>query len=228
MRRVAHSMLVVRVSRATHSGIQQPLIYAEKILYRSCFVRHAPRVHAAPASASRTAKVVRVVVVLTLTHRYNAVRGHRTSSDNSGVEDYPRWSTSTNSQFVSTPGTWYIPLGLANIFQLLVPLGLARTRLFQLQVLELLGLGRTQSFQVLVPLGQGRPQSFQLLVTLALAITDNSVISASRTLGTSEDSVISVPGSLETGSLGSPKSQVGESLASHWYWYSDDPWDCCG
>ena len=31
-----------------------------------------------------------VVVVLTYTHRYNAVRGHRTGSDNSGAEDYPR------------------------------------------------------------------------------------------------------------------------------------------
>ena len=28
------------------------------------------------------------VVVLTLTHRYNAVRGHRTGSNNSGAEDY--------------------------------------------------------------------------------------------------------------------------------------------
>ena len=31
-----------------------------------------------------------VVVGLTLTHRYNAVRGHRTGSNNSGVEDYIR------------------------------------------------------------------------------------------------------------------------------------------
>ena len=29
-------------------------------------------------------------VVLTLTHGYNAVRGHRTGSNNSGAEDYPR------------------------------------------------------------------------------------------------------------------------------------------
>ena len=28
------------------------------------------------------------VVVLTLTHRYNAVRGRRTGSNNSGVEDF--------------------------------------------------------------------------------------------------------------------------------------------
>ena len=34
--------------------------------------------------------VVVVVVVLTLTHGYNAVRGHRTGSNNSGAEDYPR------------------------------------------------------------------------------------------------------------------------------------------
>ena len=34
--------------------------------------------------------VVVVVVVLTLTHRYNAVRGHRTGSNNSGAEDYLR------------------------------------------------------------------------------------------------------------------------------------------
>ena len=30
------------------------------------------------------------VVVLALTHRYNAVRGHRTGANNSGVEDYLR------------------------------------------------------------------------------------------------------------------------------------------
>ena len=34
-----------------------------------------------------------VVVVLTLTHRYNAVRGHRTGSNNSGAEDYLRRKT---------------------------------------------------------------------------------------------------------------------------------------
>ena len=32
--------------------------------------------------------VVVVVVVLTLTHRHNAVRGHRTGSNSSGVEHY--------------------------------------------------------------------------------------------------------------------------------------------
>ena len=31
-----------------------------------------------------------VVVFLTLTHRYNAVRGHRTGSNNSGAKDYLR------------------------------------------------------------------------------------------------------------------------------------------
>ena len=31
--------------------------------------------------------VVVVVVVLTLTHRYNAFRGHRTGSNNSGADD---------------------------------------------------------------------------------------------------------------------------------------------
>ena len=34
--------------------------------------------------------VVVVVVVLTFTDGYNAVRGHRTGSNNSGVEDYRR------------------------------------------------------------------------------------------------------------------------------------------
>ena len=34
-----------------------------------------------------------VVVVLTLTHGYNAVRGHRTGSNNSGAEDYLRRKT---------------------------------------------------------------------------------------------------------------------------------------
>ena len=35
-------------------------------------------------------RCVCVVVVLTLTHGYNAVRGHRTGSNNSGAEDYLR------------------------------------------------------------------------------------------------------------------------------------------
>ena len=37
--------------------------------------------------------VVVVVVVLTLTHRYNAVRRHRTGSNYSGAEDYLRRKT---------------------------------------------------------------------------------------------------------------------------------------
>ena len=40
-----------------------------------------------PPSPSRT------VVVLTLTHGCNAVRGHRTGSNNSGAEDYLRRET---------------------------------------------------------------------------------------------------------------------------------------
>ena len=34
-----------------------------------------------------------IFVVLILTHRYNAVRGHRTGSNNSGVESYLRRRT---------------------------------------------------------------------------------------------------------------------------------------
>ena len=37
-----------------------------------------------------TAIVVVVVVVVTITHRYSAVRGHKTASNNSGVADYLR------------------------------------------------------------------------------------------------------------------------------------------
>ena len=37
-----------------------------------------------------------VVVVLRLTHRCNAVRGHRTGSNNSGAEDYLRRKTNKN------------------------------------------------------------------------------------------------------------------------------------
>ena len=37
--------------------------------------------------------VVVVVVVFTLTHGYNAVRRHRTGSNNSGAEDYLRRKT---------------------------------------------------------------------------------------------------------------------------------------
>ena len=42
--------------------------------------------------------VVVVVVILTLTHRYDAVRGHRTGSNNSGVEDSPRGKTNKKSE----------------------------------------------------------------------------------------------------------------------------------
>ena len=35
-------------------------------------------------------QVVVAVIVVTSTHRYNAVRGHRTGSNNSGAEDYLR------------------------------------------------------------------------------------------------------------------------------------------
>ena len=37
-------------------------------------------------------------VVLTLTHRYNAVCGHRTGSNNSGVENYLRRNTNKNKR----------------------------------------------------------------------------------------------------------------------------------
>ena len=41
--------------------------------------------------------VVLVVLVLALTHGYNAVRGHRTGSNNSGAEDYLRRKTNKKS-----------------------------------------------------------------------------------------------------------------------------------
>ena len=37
-----------------------------------------------------------VVVVLTVTHGYNAVRGHRTGFSNSGAENYLRGKTNKN------------------------------------------------------------------------------------------------------------------------------------
>ena len=40
-----------------------------------------------------------LVVVLTITHRYNAVRGHRTGSNNSGAEYYLRRSTNKNRRW---------------------------------------------------------------------------------------------------------------------------------
>ena len=43
---------------------------------------------------------VSCVVVLTLTHRYNAVRGHRTGSNNSGAQDYPRSKTSKKQKII--------------------------------------------------------------------------------------------------------------------------------
>ena len=39
-----------------------------------------------------------VVVVLTVTHGYNAGRGHRTGSNNSGAEDYLRRKTNKNTR----------------------------------------------------------------------------------------------------------------------------------
>ena len=53
--------------------------------------------HALRAQAeSRGRKVVIVVAVLTLTHRYSTIRGHSTGSNNSGVEDYLRRKTNNN------------------------------------------------------------------------------------------------------------------------------------
>ena len=43
-----------------------------------------------------------VVVFLTLTHRYNAVRGHRTGSNNSGAEDYIRRKTNEKQKKIHT------------------------------------------------------------------------------------------------------------------------------
>ena len=39
------------------------------------------------------------IVVLTLTHRFNAVRGHRTGSNNSGAESYLRKKTNKNRRW---------------------------------------------------------------------------------------------------------------------------------
>ena len=50
-----------------------------------------------PYTATRNVVVLVVVVVVrTLTHRYIAVRGHRTGSTNSGVEDYLTRKTNKN------------------------------------------------------------------------------------------------------------------------------------
>ena len=46
--------------------------------------------------------LVDVIVVLTLSHRYNAVRGHRTGSNNSGAEDYLRRKTNTKQKIIHT------------------------------------------------------------------------------------------------------------------------------
>ena len=48
------------------------------------------------------AVVVAVVVVFTLTHRCNAVRGHRTDSNNSGAEDYLWRKTSKRKKIMHT------------------------------------------------------------------------------------------------------------------------------
>ena len=43
-----------------------------------------------------------VVVVLTVTHGYNAVRGHRTGSNNSGAEDYLRRKENKKQKIICT------------------------------------------------------------------------------------------------------------------------------
>ena len=43
-----------------------------------------------------------VVVVLAFTHRYNAVRGHRTGSNSSGAEDHLRRKTSKKDKHTTT------------------------------------------------------------------------------------------------------------------------------
>ena len=43
-----------------------------------------------------------LVVVLALTHRYNAVRGHRTGSNKSGAEDYLRRKTNEKQKTMHT------------------------------------------------------------------------------------------------------------------------------
>ena len=45
-------------------------------------------------------RVIAVVVVLALTHGYNAVRGHRTDSNNSGAENYLRRETNKNRRYL--------------------------------------------------------------------------------------------------------------------------------
>ena len=40
------------------------------------------------------------VVVLTLTHRYNAVRGHMTGSNNSRAEDYLKMKTNEKQKII--------------------------------------------------------------------------------------------------------------------------------
>ena len=52
------------------------------------------------SAASRV--VVVVVVVVTLSHGYNAVRGHRTCSNNSGAEGYLRRKTNKKQKIVHT------------------------------------------------------------------------------------------------------------------------------
>ena len=44
----------------------------------------------------------RTGLVLTFTHRYNAVRGHRTDSNNSGAENYPRRKNKQKEKIIHT------------------------------------------------------------------------------------------------------------------------------
>ena len=85
-----HSTAKEREAVMTDDGSQPPI------------KQLATAVHRGPATRSWCGPLLLVlvdgivVVVLTLTHGYNAVRGHRTGSNNSGAENYLRRKTNKN------------------------------------------------------------------------------------------------------------------------------------
>ena len=100
-----HQMLVQTPSRLSLSIRYRPAVsrlqYSYAVLQLVCRVLelHGDRPRIVLVLYCITAIPVprtAVVVVHTLTHRHNTVRGHRTGSNNSGAEDYLRRKTNNN------------------------------------------------------------------------------------------------------------------------------------
>ena len=86
----AACMLVMMWIPGTWCGIQHTLLYSVMTTEHNTWYDD----------------MIVVFVVLTLSHGYNAVRGHRTGSNNSGAEDYLRRKTNKKQHQDNTHHNW--------------------------------------------------------------------------------------------------------------------------